>query len=280
MSEMKTPDQPAADSPMPFLGHLEVLRWCLVRSLIAVAAGFGVSLLMVRRLLELLEMPLRKGGLNLVDAPMQLRTLSVAESFTALLTLAFVSGLALALPYFLFEIWRFVSPGLTPKERKAVGPLLFWGTFFFFGGVAFTHNIVLPPAINYFLKLNREFGLAAEWRILDYMNFTLTMLFVSGLMAELPILTVVLARFGIVSAPFLIHYWRHAVVILFVVAAVLTPSTDALTMLLLAGPLMGLFALSILLAKIFYVPSSVFGPAPDTLIRPAAKIVDERHDAS
>ena len=268
MPEIKSDERPTDDKPMPFLAHLEELRWCLIRSLIAAAAGFGISLLMVRRLLELLEMPLRKGGLGLVDAPTQLRTLSVAESFTALLTIALTSGLALSMPYFLLEIWWFVSPGLTPKERKAISPLFFWGTVFFFGGVAFTHYFVLPPAINYFLKLNRDFGLVAEWRILDYMKFTLSMLFISGIMAELPIVTVVLARFGIVSAPFLIHYWRHAIVIIFVAAAALTPSTDALTMLLLAVPLVGLYALSILLAKIFYVPSSVFGPA--------AQIMDDR----
>lgn len=251
----KEGDSPLDDKPMPFLAHLEELRWCLIRSFLVALAGFGISLFGVRQLLELLEQPLKKAGLNFSDAPTQLRTLSVVESFTALFTLALVAGLAVSLPYFLYEIWRFVSPGLTPKERKAIGPLLFWGTIFFFAGVTFTHTVVLPPAIEYFLKLNKDFGLAAEWRILDYMKFTLTMLFVSGLMAELPILTVVLARFGLVSAPFLIHYWRHAVVLLFLAAAVLTPSTDAFTMLLLAGPLLGLYALSIGLAKIFYVPS-------------------------
>lgn len=194
-----------------------------------------------------------QAGMNVAGAPAQLRTLSVAESFTSLLTLAAFVGVALALPYLLFEIWRFVSPGLKPDERRAVGPLIFFGTLFFFSGVVFTHQVILPPALNYFLKLNRDFGLAAEWRILDYMKFTLTMMFAAGVMAELPVLTVVLARFGIVSAPFLIHYWRHAIVLLLVLAAVLTPSTDALTMLLLAGPLIGLYGLSILLAKIFYV---------------------------
>lgn len=240
------------DRRMPFLAHLEELRWCLIRSLIAFVAAFGISLFFVRRLLGLLEWPLKQAGLNLADAPGPLRTLSVAESFTALLTISAVAAVAVILPYLLFELWRFVSPGLTRHERYAIGPLMLFGTLFFAAGVVFCHTVVLPPALNYFLKLNQDFGFAAEWRILDYMKFTLTMLFISGVLAELPVLTVVLARFGIVSAPFLIHYWKHAIVILFVLAALLTPSTDALTMLLLAGPLIALYGLSILLARLFY----------------------------
>ena len=253
MAELEEPESPGDTRRMPFLGHLEELRWCLIRSIVAIGVGFVCCLIFVRELLDLLEWPLKKAGLHLSDAPAHLRTISVAESFTSLLTLACVSGISIALPYILYEIWRFVSPGLTRRERRAVGPLIFFGTVFFFTGVVFTQMVILPPAIEYFLRLNKEFGLAAEWRILDYMKFTLTMLFVSGVMAELPIVTVVLARFGLVSAPFLIHYWRHAVVILFILAAVLTPSTDALTMLLLAGPLLLLYALSVVLAKIFYV---------------------------
>lgn len=240
---------------MPFLAHLEELRWCLIRSIVALAGGFILSLFFVRHLLDLLEWPLKQAGLGLADAPGPLRTLSVAESFTALLSLAFFTGLVLSIPYLLFEIWRFVSPGLTRTERQAIFPLLFFGTIFFFGGVVFAHTVILPPALSYFLKLNADFGLAAEWRILDYMKFTLTMLFMCGALAELPILTVILARFGIVSAPFLIHYWRHAIVIMLILAAILTPSTDSLTMVLLAGPLIVLYGLSIILAKIFYVQS-------------------------
>ncbi|OGH56284.1 MAG: twin arginine-targeting protein translocase TatC [Candidatus Lindowbacteria bacterium RIFCSPLOWO2_12_FULL_62_27] len=244
------------DKRMSFLDHLEELRWCLIRSLIALAVGFVGSLFFVRRLLAFLEWPLRQAGVGLADAPGPLRTLSVAESFTALLTLAAFAGLAVALPYLLFEIWQFIAPGLTRKERGAVAPLLIFGTAFFFAGVAFGHQVLLPPALRYFLTLNTDFGLAAEWRILDYMKFTLSMLLVCGIMAELPVLTVVLARFGIVSAPFLTHYWRHAIVILFVLAALLTPSTDSLTMILLAGPLIALYGVSIVLAKIFYKPLS------------------------
>lgn len=259
MPESKENMDPSDERRMTFLGHLEELRWCLIRSLIALAVGFTVSLFFVRQLLELLEWPLRKAGLDLAGSPAPvLRTLTVAESFTSLLTLAGVAGLAIALPYVLFEIWRFISPGLTRHERRAVWPLIFFGTIFFFGGVVFAHMVVLPPALEYFLKLNKDFGLASEWRILDYMKFTLTMLFVSGVMAELPILTVVLARFGIVSAPFLIHYWRHAIVILFVFAAAITPSTDALSMCLLAVPLIALYVISIVLAKIFYVQRLTF----------------------
>jgi len=237
---------------MSFLDHLEELRSSLIRSLVGCLVGFLIALGFVRSLLDILQWPLKKAGLQFSGGSPHLRTISVGESFTAILTLAGFVGMAIALPYCLYQVWRFVSPGLLPQERKAIGPLLFFGTVFFFAGAAFTHAVVLPPALTYFLSLNQEFGLLAEWRILDYMKFTLTMMFVSGVMAELPVLTVVLARFGIVSAPFLIHYWRHAVVILVVLAALLTPSTDALTMLLLAGPLLALYAVSILLAKIFY----------------------------
>ncbi|MBI4179099.1 twin-arginine translocase subunit TatC [bacterium] len=246
------------DKRMPFLDHLEELRWSLVRCLAAVAAGFVLALLFVRRIVKLLEWPFREAGVGMADAPQFLRTISVAESFTTVITIAGVAGMALALPYVFFEIWKFVSPGLTRPERRAVAPLIFFGTAFFFSGVAFCHQVILPQALKYFLQLNQTFGWAAEWRMQDFLSFSLTMLFAAGVMAELPVLTVVLARFGIVSAPFLIHYWRHAVVTLFILAAVLTPSSDPLTMLLLAGPLMALYALSILLAKLFYVQSPLF----------------------
>lgn len=247
------PEPTAEERRMPFLSHLEELRWCLIRSFGAIFAAFLISLLFVRRILDLLEWPLRKAGLTVADAPVQLRTISVAESFTAILTVAGLTGVAVSLPYILFEIWRFVSPGLKSAERKAVWPLIVFGTLFFFAGAAFTHILVMPTALQYFLELNRDFGFVAEWRIMDYLKFTLTMLFVSGILAELPVATVVLARFGIVSAPFMIQYWRHAIVAMFVVAALVTPSTDALTMFLIAVPLLFLYGVSILLAKLFYV---------------------------
>ena len=247
--ETPSPD----DRRMPFLGHLEELRWCLIRSIAFVAVCFCVCLVFVRQLLDLLKSPLTKAGIGLMDAPAQLRTLSVGEAFTALFTIAGVAAVAVGLPYILYEIWKFVSPGLKPSERRAIFPLLFFGTLFFYAGVFFTHKILLPPTLGYFLKLNVDYGLAAEWRMMDYLSFTLTMMLASGVMAELPIVTVVLARFGIVSAPFLLHYWRHAIVVLLVLAAALTPSTDATTMMLLAGPLFALYGISIILAKIFYV---------------------------
>lgn len=236
---------------MPFLHHLEDLRGCLIRSLVAIAAGVVVSLFFIQRLLHILQWPLERATSGV---SVQLRTISVAESFSALVDIAVVAGLMLALPYTLFEVWRFVSPGLTPKERRAVGPLLVLGTFFFFAGVVFTHMLLLPPTLRYFLELNNWLGLAPEWRILDYLKFTLTMLFVSGVLFEIPIVAAVLARFGILSSTFLICYWRQSLVVLLLFAAIITPSTDWYTMMLMCIPLSAMYVISILMAKIFYVP--------------------------
>ncbi len=253
MTQPDKPEQTADGIRMPFLGHLEELRWCIIRSLIALGAGFGIAMFFIRDLVKLIELPLVRAGIQAGDSSLQLRTISVGESFSMLIMVAGGAGLLLAIPYIFYEIWRFVSPGLMPSEKRAVGPLILFGTLFFYGGVAFCHLLVIPPALTYFLQLNQYLGLVTEWRAKDYLSFTMTMLISAGILSELPVLTVVLARFGILSAAFMIHYWRHAVVILLVLAAAITPSTDPLSMLVLAVPLIALYALSIFLAKAFYV---------------------------
>lgn len=238
----KPPTNPdAAGAVKPFLAHLEDLRSSLLGMAASFVVAFGIAVPLAPRVFGLLLRPLER-ALGATDP--YLRSLEVAGAFTLALRIMLGTGLILSAPFLIAFAARFVYPGLTPRERRvANGSLVAAGALFAFG-VALGYFITLPLAVRVMMSLHEWMGVRAEWTVTSYVAFSLQLLLAFGLVFELPIVIVALGRLGLVSTEGLRKYRRHAIVILLVVAAVLTPP-DVFTQLAMAVPLVALYEVCI-----------------------------------
>lgn len=226
---------------MPLTGHLGELRIRLLRSLIAVAiamAGtYGFSNVLIDAMAG--------------SAQADLVFLSPTEAFWTTLKVSFFSGLAVALPFILFEVWRFISPGLLPKERRHALPFVVLGVIFFAAGVGFCYFVALPFALNFLVSFGVDQGLKPLFSVGLYIDFYLKFLLAFGIIFELPIAIVLLAKLGLVTPEGLSKFRRYAVLGNAVFAAILTPTADLFNMMLMMIPLMLFYEMGILGARLF-----------------------------
>jgi len=237
-----------ADSPyMTITEHLEDLRRCLIKALIAVLLGFGLSYVFSDRVFLFIVAPLKAK----LGPDQSLIGTGVAEAFFTELKVSFVAGLFLASPAVFYQVWRFISPGLRGNEKKLVVPFVAATTFFFITGAYFCYWGVLPFAFGYFIEQYRSLGVAPEIRIAEYFGFFFRMVLAFGITFELPVFTFFLVRLGIWDYRFLWRQFRLAIVAIFIVAAILTPGPDVVSQILLAIPLTLLYILSMGVAYIW-----------------------------
>lgn len=243
------------DVQMPLTAHLRELRTRLIRSLLAIAVGFGVCYGFAEPLIDLLKRPLFEltGELSKVT----LIGTGVAEAFFFKLKVAFFGGVFLAVPVILYEIWQFVVPALYESERRHARPFVFFGTIFFLLGAAFCYEVALPYGYRYFIEQYTSIDVSPQIKITEYLSFTSRMVMSFGAVFELPVVTFFLARIGVVDHRTLIRQGRYAVVIIFIVAAVLTPSPDVASQMMMAAPLLVLYVLSIGVAYFCAKPAKV-----------------------
>ncbi len=220
-----------------FLEHLEDLRHTLLRMAAAFAVALGVALPFAPRIFAWLRLPLARA---LGDPAPYLRSLEVGGAFALALKLGFWSALILSAPLLIYFAARFVFPGLTRRERRVVSRALGAAAGLFAFGVALGYYITLPLALKVMLAIHDWMGVRAEWIIASYVVFALQLLLAFGLVFELPIVIVALGRMGIVTADGLRRYRRHAIVVLLIVAAILTPP-DVVTQLAMGVPLILLY---------------------------------------
>lgn len=179
----------------------------------------------------------------------QLIVTTAVESFTLYVTVSLYAAIALSVPFLLWQIWGFISPALYKHERRYVTPFIGLSTISFVIGAAFAYYILFPPAMSYLLGLGQDFNLML--RATDYFDFITLIMLAMGLIFQMPAITYVLARIGIVSAKFLIGAWKFAIVIILIVAAVISPTGDIPNMMLFAAPMMVLYVVSIFIAWFF-----------------------------
>lgn len=237
--------EPGEETRMPLIDHLGDLRSCLIRSLLAFLVGFGICYNYSGVLVELLQRPLIS---ILPPGEAKLYFTGVTDKFFVYLKVSAMAGVIVVYPYLLYQVWKFVAPGLYKHERKFLLPFLLLGTLAFVGGVGFAFFIVIPYGYEFLIN----FGDGSEQAIItltEYFGLTIKMFIALGLVFELPVVMVLLGKFGIVSAPFLKKYRRHAFLGVAVLSAVITPSPDAVTMLLVMGPLWLLYEISIIGVK-------------------------------
>ncbi len=261
--------QDSDESEMSFIDHLEALRWHVVRSIFAILL-FGVVFFIFidwifdnvimgptrndfisYRVLCSLSHTLRLGD-SLCMPPMELnlQVTSVSGTFMSSITIAFAGGLLFALPYVLWEVWRFVKPALKPEELNYTRGVIFWISLFFFMGASFGYFLMAPFTFNFLAnyKIGTEGILLYRPMLSDYLDSLIDITLGAGLAFELPMASWILSKMGLVTPKFLRTYRKYAYVALLVIAAIITPSPDWGSQLIVVIPLVLLYELSILIS--------------------------------
>jgi len=233
------------ETKMPITTHLEELRKRLVRSLIAIGIGMGICYNFKEKLFDVLTYPLTTA---LPKNSYMIYT-SLPEAFFNYLKISFVAGLMLASPFVLYQIWKFISPGLYTSEKKYVAPFVIVATLLFAGGVAFCYFLVLPPAFKFFTEFSTDF-LKPMLSVREYLSLALKLLLVFGIMFEIPVFLFFLAKMGIITPAFLAKQRKYAILIIFIAAAILTPTPDAFTQILMALPMIVLYEVGIIVIRL------------------------------
>lgn len=181
-----------------------------------------------------------------IDFILQSRTLT--GQFTMYMTSGIVCGLIMAFPFLFFQIWKFIQPALNPKERKNAKGGIFFVCLLFFSGILFGYYIVSPLSINFLANFHLDESITNQFDITSYISILLMMVLGSGLIFQLPVVVYVLSKIGIVTPGFMRKYRRHAIVVILIIAAVLTPSPDILSQMLVGLPMIILYELSIFIS--------------------------------
>jgi sec-independent protein translocase protein TatC len=255
---------------MPITAHLEELRKRLLYSVVALAAGFGVSFNYSEELLAWMQLPLTitvgfttKSPFvvaSYTPSPTKLVFLAPAEAFWMYMKIAFVAGIFLALPFILAQIWLFISPGLLPKERRYALPFVVSATLMFVMGALFCQYFILPFAIKFLLTYQTA-QLTPMISVGNYIDFCSKFLLSFGLIFELPLAITLLSKLGVVTPQFLAKNRKYAILLAFVAAAILTPTPDAFNQVLMAAPILVLYEVGIIMARL--VGKKREAPAPD-----------------
>jgi sec-independent protein translocase protein TatC len=245
VSQKSAPDE-LDTSRMPLWEHLDDLRKTLFRCLLIVLLGFAAVYSFADKIVLFLEQPL----LNVLpDGEKYLYFTGIADKFFIYLKISFYVSVAVTSPLLLHQIWGFVAPALYKNERKVIGPLLFFATISFVAGLAFAYYIVLPTGYKFLI----EYGPKTERPIItltDYFSLTLQLMIALGVVFELPVVLLILGRLGVIQATLLSKIRPHAYIALSVLAAFITPTPDAFTMLLVLVPLCLLYELSVILVRL------------------------------
>ncbi|WP_419664050.1 TatC: sec-independent protein translocase protein [Desulfosarcina variabilis str. Montpellier] len=233
------------DDKIPFTAHLEELRKRLIISFIAVGIGFTLCYGFKEWLFQILTQPL----ISVMQDGETLIYTGLPEAFFTFLKVSFLGGLMIASPVIIYQFWMFVAPGLYDREKRLLLPIVFLSTLFFVGGALFGYFIVFPYGFQFFLGFATE-TIRPMPSMKEYLSFSAKLLLAFGLVFELPLVITFLARLGIVTVPFLKKNRKYALLLFFVGAAILTPP-DVVTQIMMALPLMLLYEISIIGARIF-----------------------------
>jgi len=226
------------NSSMPFLDHLEELRWRLVKSLGSVLVGAVITFYFIDSLIDFLIQPTQN-----LATPMDLQVLKVQGMFMIKWGIALIGGFVLAIPVLTYQIWKFIAPGLYMNERRYVAPLIIITYLSFLIGLTFAYTVIIPFSLEFFTSVGME-GIQNNFSINYYFNFITWIMIGSGLIFELPVLVFILSVFGLLTPAFMGHYRRHAIVVVLILSAFITPP-DPVSLVLMSIPLMLLYELSI-----------------------------------
>lgn len=242
--ESGIPEPEEESGKMSFIEHLDELRRRLVRIAIYLGIGFVACFFFARPIYDFLSVPIKT-----YDAELKLVFTSPTQPLMLYIKVAFLAGIFLTIPFTFYEVWKFIAPGLYRKERRFVVPFMFFSVLLFVTGGAFCYYIVLPRAYSFLLGFGESF--LPMVTINEYLSITNTLILSFGLVFEMPVVVAFLSIFGLVTARFLWSKFKYAILLIFIVAAVLSPTPDAVTQCLYAGPMVALYIISIGISYLF-----------------------------
>src|SRR5262245_19208998 len=236
-------DDDALSGKMSFLEHLDELRKRIVRACLAVAVGVGLTFAFIDRIFNFLLWPTRQAlppGVKLIYT-------QPGVAFSLYITVALIAGAVVAAPFIMLQVWLFIAPGLYSNEKKMAIPFVFFTTAGFLLGAAFNHYIAFPFMMKFFASFNTP-DLAFMPKLEDVFGLYTKMLLGMGIVFQMPTVVFFLAKLKLVTAGFLARHFKYAFLIIFVLAAVITPTGDMMTQAIFAAPMVGLYLLSIVVA--------------------------------
>ena len=236
---------------LTILGHLLELRRRLIKSVIAIAIGSVIAFIFYEWIFYYLKLPAE--GINLIYIEM-------TEMIGTVMKVSLAGGVILAMPYLVFQFIMFVSPALTPKEKKYVYLVLPWIGLMFVVGIVFGYFILIPPATKFLITFGSDIA-TPQIKIGNYISIVTRLLLAIGLVFEMPVITTFLARLGVITPKWLSDKRKVAIISAFILAAIITPTFDPLNQCLVAIPLVVLYEMSIWLAKLVYRKKPELAPA-------------------
>ena len=242
--------EPAGDDlpTMSFLDHLEELRKRLIVSFLAIGVAFCICWGFAQQIFGLLQLPLTQ----FLPPGDKLAYTRLTAPFFLYMKVAFFAGLFLASPVILLQLWLFVAPGLYKKERRYAAPFILFASLFFLGGGYFGYSYLLPATCSFFVETGRQFKQMIT--VDEYFSFASTIILASGAVFETPVLIFFLARIGVVTPAFLMQKFKYAVLLSFIISAVVTPTPDMVTQAALAVPMILLYLMGVGVAYLFAKP--------------------------
>jgi sec-independent protein translocase protein TatC len=262
----KKDKKPEATAEMSFWEHIEALRWHLIRSVAAIVV-FGLIAFMNRHFIfdEVLLSPISSDfittrwlcvladwvgapSLCLDNSKLRVINISMSGQFMTHMYISFMSGLVVAFPYVIWEIWRFIKPALRPQERRYSGAAVTVISVLFLGGVLFSYYLIVPMTVNFLGTYQVSESVENQVSLNSYISTVVSLSFSMGIVFELPVLVFFLAKVGIISAALMKQYRKFMIVVIFIIAAIITPP-DAFSQMMVAIPLLLLYEISIVVAR-------------------------------
>jgi sec-independent protein translocase protein TatC len=235
------------EEKMPFTQHLEELRKRLIIIACSIGAGFLICYAFADKIFHILCKP----WLEALPKEQTIKLIATAphEAFFTYMKVAFIAGTMLAVPVILYQLWLFIAPGLYEKEKHAVLPVVLFSSLFFLGGALFGYFCVFPYGFAFFASFATDY-ITPMITTREFLSFTTRMLFGFGLVFELPIFAFFLAKLGLITAPLMRRIRKMAIIVIFIIAAAITPGPDVFSQLMMAGPLLILYEASVWIVHI------------------------------
>src|SRR5436190_22791439 len=233
-------DEESPGGKMSFLEHLDELRKRIINACLSIAVGILVGFFFINRIFNFIFEPTRRA----LPAGSKLIYTQPGEAFSLYVQIALIAGIVLASPFIMYQVWLFIAPGLYSNEKRMAYPFVFFTTIGFIAGAAFNHYVSFPFMMAFFASFNTP-DLAFMPKLEDVFGLYTKMLLGMGIVFQMPTVVFFLAKLRLVSARFLLKQFKYALLIIFIVAAVITPTGDMMTQTIFAAPMVGLYLLSI-----------------------------------
>ncbi len=230
---------------MGLLDHLDELRRRLVRALLAFVVTFMICFAFAEQIYAFLARPIYR----FLPEGTKLAFLGITDPFIIYIKVAALAGIFLGSPLILYQVWAFIAPGLYKREKRVAMPFIFFGSLLFLAGGAFGYYVAFPFAVEFLLGVGKQFQPTIT--VTSYLSFLMTVILGLGVMFEMPTIIFLLARLGVVTPQFLLRHFRWAVLFIFILAALITPTPDVINLCIFAIPTLGLYLVGVGVAWIF-----------------------------